>query len=92
MERIAKCALIAVVASVFALYGIVGVYDSVQQWTTSPSHCPPPRQGYTCITLTSDGGMSTGEELGVGLGCLAVGACLFLYAERVRRRSRAAGT
>ena len=69
-----------------ALYGIVSVYDSVQRWTRSTPHCPPPRQGYTCIRGTDSGGMSKGEELGIGSGCIAVAASLFLLAERGRRQ------
>ena len=78
--------LILVAASLVALYGLVAARDAVQQWTTSLPRCPPPRPFFGCVNLTSSGGLSAWEEFGVGMGCLAVGACLFLLAHRVRRR------
>jgi hypothetical protein len=83
---IAKFSLILVAASLLALWGIVGAYDSVYQWTAPPFHCPPPRPDSGCVPLISTGGPSTGEEFGIGLGGVAVGVCLFFLAERVRRR------
>jgi hypothetical protein len=65
------------------LLGLVNVYDAVQQWTTS-THCPPPRSRSGCIELTSSGGLSTWQYFGIGIGCVAVGACLFVLADRVR--------
>ena len=73
-------------ASLVALYGLVLVYDAVHQWATSLPHCPPPRAGSACVELTSSGGLNTWQEFAVGIGCIAVGTCLFLLARRIKRR------
>lgn len=79
--------LILVAASLVALYGLVAVVDAEQQWTSSLPHCSPSRPSYACVKPTSFvGGLNPWQEFGVGMGCLAVGACLFLLAGRVKRR------
>lgn len=88
-ERIFRFSLILVAGSVFALYGLMGVWDAVHQWTVSSPHCPPPTPGSACVELTNSGGLNTWQGFVVGIGCVAVGSCLFLLADRVKRRRTA---
>ena len=78
-----------VTASLVTLFGLVGLYDAVHQWTTAPSHCPPPQPGYRCVELIGTSGPSVWQEFGIGTGAVTIGVGLFLLADRVKRRRAA---
>lgn len=71
--------------------GLTGVGYAVHRWTAAPIHChygghpPHGRPPTNCtIFLVSGWGPTAWTAFGLGLGALAVGACFFVLARRIK--------
>jgi hypothetical protein len=88
-----KYSLIVAAATLPLLIGVIGLSDAMHMWTASPAHCPRPLpRDEFCVVLRADSGWlgSAWGHLVIGAGCLALGAILILWAERLRRRRKTA--